>query len=108
MPKQQLTKHNCGAHIITALDRHRAAIPLTLDPHPLNPIGEAAALKEGRHTYQARDYGQGRRRAHHIRQNPAGQVTVLTTHRCHQPIPSDWIATPKPPKVKPNNQEVPF
>ena len=89
MPKQQLTKHKCGAHIITALARHRAAIPLTLDPYPLNPTGEAAALKEGRHTYQARDYGQGRRRAHHIRQQPAGQVTVLTSHRCDHPIPQD-------------------
>ena len=108
MPKQQLTKHKCGEHIITALDSHRAAIPLTLDPHPLNPTGEAAALKQGRHTYQARDYGQGRRRADHIRQNPAGQVTVLTDHYCHQPVPHDWIASSKPRPIKPNSQEVDF
>jgi len=108
MPKQQLTRHTCGAHVITALDRHRAAIPITLEPYPINPLGEAAALQDGRHSYQARDYGQGRRRAHHIRQQPAGQVTVLITHKCHQPIPHEWIATPRPRPAKPNDQEVNF
>ena len=108
MPKQQLTKHKCGAHILTALDSHRAAIPLTLDPYPLNSIGEAAALQQGRRTYQPRHYGQGRRRAHHIRQDPAGKVTVLTDHRCHQPIPLEWIAGPKARPIKPNKQEVDF
>ena len=38
MPKQQLTKHKCGAHILTALDSPpRSHTSLTLDPTPSTP-----------------------------------------------------------------------
>ena len=100
MKKQELTTHTCGAHVITALDSHRAAIPVTLEPYPLNNQGEAAALQQGRSTYQPRHYGQGKRRAHHIKQNPAETVTVLTSHQCNEPIPHDWIK-PQAWKTKP-------
>lgn len=108
MAKPQLGTHRCRMATLAGLDRDRAALVVHVEPYPISPVGEVAALRDGRATYQVAPWGLLQRTAHHIRQTPAGQRTVLAKHRCGEPLPADWIASPKPRPATPNHQEVPF
>lgn len=85
----------CGLVILTGLtDPHTCAIEAHVDPHPLNPLGEALALLEGRYTVTARPEA-GRfvlddRDDLTIAARPAGttlRADVLAEHRCGRPVP---------------------
>lgn len=108
MSKPQLGTHRCRKATLTGLDRDMAALVVHVEPYPLSPAGEVAALRDHRATYQIAPWGLALRKAHHIRQAPAGTRTVLAEHRCEHPLPAEWIASPKPRTPTPNNQEVPF
>lgn len=108
MPKPQLGTHRCRMATLTGWDRDRAALLVHVEPYPLSAVGEVAALCDQRATYQIAPWGLALRKAHHIRQHPAGSRTVLAEHRCGEPLPETWLAPPTPRKPKPNNQEVPF
>lgn len=108
MPKPQLGTHTCRMATLAGLDRDRAARLVHVEPYPLSPTGEVAALRDQRRTYQIATWGLAHRTAHHIRAHPAGSRTVLAEHRCGAPIPEDWKAPPTPRPTTPNNQEVPF
>ena len=106
--KPRLGRHKCQREVLAALDYHIAAIEVLVEPYPLSRRGEVEALRDGRATYQIRHYGLGRRRAPHIRTSPAETTTVLAEHRCEHPLPTEWIAAPKPRPTANRNQEVPF
>lgn len=108
MPKPQLGTHRCRMATLTGLDRNMAALTIHVEPYPLSPAGEVAALRENRATYQIAPWGLALRKPHHIRTHPAGTRTVLAEHRCGAPIPQDWKAPPKPRPRPAHNQEVPF
>ena len=94
---------------MTALDHWTAAIPVHLDPWPLNPQGEVEALRDGRRTYQIRQWGVRYRNAYRIAGNPPGpRTTVLAEHRCGEDIPDTWRQPPPRKPTTHNTQEVPF
>lgn len=100
----------CHQPTITALDSHRAAITAKVDPYPLTPHGEVWALQHNRATYQHTPTSLTRRDRWNIPGRPPTQTrTVLTEHRCHQPIPQQHIrpAAPKPPQ-RPQEDQCPF
>lgn len=108
MTKHKIAKHRCGDLILIALDYWTAAYTVHCDPYPLSAHGELQALRDDRKTYQMETYGVRHRNAWRIRSKPPGKATVLTEHRCHHPLPQDWLAPPEPTKPRPQHQEVPF
>lgn len=95
------TCHTITLHGITA-----EGLTTRLDPTPLTPQTEAAALAAGRHTYHlTRNREATWRSAFRITTQPAGNhpdYAALAIHACHQPIPPTinawcWTPTPTPP-----------
>lgn len=100
--------HRCGQPIIVALDHWVCAISVICDPYPLSAAGEVEALRDGRRTFQIRQWGVQHRTAYRIAGNPPSlRTTVLAEHRCGEVLPEAWR---QPPHKKPthNTQEVPF
>lgn len=93
MTKQQTCRH-CGAPVLTGLDAPLAALPVTLDPNPVDNLGEALALIQGRHTYAVSTINESgryrrcfdQRTASWIRTGPATHP-IHPEHRCGQPLP---------------------
>jgi hypothetical protein len=107
--RHRLGNHRCGELIMAALDHWACAITVHLDPWPLSPAGEVEALRNGRRTYQIRQWGVRHRNAYRITGNPPKPgVTVLAEHRCGERIPEAWKQPLAPATPKPNTTEVPY
>lgn len=87
---------NCRAPIMRGLDGDVAAFLVTVDPNPLDPLGEALALLAGRATFELR-WQHGRYELEHrdawsITARPAGthpRLDVVAAHTCRTPrLPS--------------------
>lgn len=107
--------HPCGLPTLAGLDSQMAALDAYVDPAELSAFGEAAALLDGRRTY---DYNithrhLSRRDQWRITGRPAGgsQATVFAQHVCEHPIPAEWCVPPQPHKPaarQPQSKEIPF
>lgn len=92
----------CGAHTLRALDDDMCGLPVTVDPGPLDPVGEMQALISGRATYRLLHTNSrweiDRRTQFDIAAQPAGAVDVLAAHQCGQIISADGppINNPRP------------
>lgn len=107
---QLRTCRTCGTPTLTGLDADRAAVTITVDAYPLTALGEVWALRDGRRTYELRN-GQldPRTRWNIPNRPPAPHRTVLTTHRCHHPIPPEYHRPPSPRPTRPTTtEEAPF
>lgn len=99
----------CHQPTLAALDDDTCAFETHCDPHPLNPLGEALALVEGRRTlalHRTAGHWELDRRDHrHITDDPAShrhREDVLRQHRCHTPpIPNDHTAPSRFPETNP-------
>lgn len=91
----QRTCPHCQAYVLTGLDADTAGIPVTVDREPVDSLGEALAVLQGRQTYERRNgsYTEGRggrleqRTASSIRRR-VGVHPVHAEHRCHEPLPT--------------------
>ena len=107
--RHRLGNHRCGELIMAALDHWACALTIDLDPWPLSPAGEVEALRDGRRTYQVREWGVRVRNAYRITGNPPRPgVTVLAEHRCGERIPQAWQQPLVVPTPKPTTTEVPY
>lgn len=84
----------CGQPVLRGLDADRAALPATVDPHPVTAVGELLAVAGGAPTY---DLWLGQRRAQLHRRHAAHIIgprrrPVLAEHRCG----TTWPAEPPP------------
>lgn len=85
---------DCGQVVLRGLDADRVALTVTVDPQPLNPLGEFLALATGRLTFSLRWRGRyeiDRRESCHIQTAPArvrGKSSVVVEHRCGDPMPA--------------------
>jgi hypothetical protein len=72
----------CGAPTLVGLDDHVAARLATIDPQPLDELGELAAILDGRRTYALeRDRRIHQRDRWRVGQR-LGLDTVHADHRC--------------------------
>lgn len=91
----------CHTPALVGLDDDICATEAATDPTPLNPLGEALALIDGRRTWNLTTTRNGyqleRRDNTHITTNPAGthpRQDTLAEHRCHHPPPPPTLTTP--------------
>jgi hypothetical protein len=88
----------CKTRVLIGLSDDVCALTVTVDPTPVNTLGEALARLTNRATYTLHRHGRSwrlnRRDRWQITGEPAGTRTgplgydVLTEHRCQQPLPS--------------------
>ena len=90
----------CDARVLIGLDADVAALPVTVDPTPLTPLGEALAQLEGRYTVElfpdARGHVMDTRTDTRILHRPADVAQVLPEHRCGTPLPPALTRPPDP------------
>lgn len=84
------TCRDCHTPTVRALDADICAFEVTLDPTPLDPLGETLAIATGRTTYDVVPTKTGLlieprspQRITQPRRHP-----VLAQHRCGQPLPA--------------------
>jgi hypothetical protein len=98
--------HSCGEHVLTGLDDEPCGMTVRVDPYPLSPTGEVAALRAGRRTYWLRHGSLERRDQWNIPGHPpAPDLLVLAEHRCGDRPPDDWLAPPSPRPPRPAPEE---
>lgn len=94
----------CGSQILTGLDADWLGINTTLDAQPVDQLGEALALLQGRRTYNLRptggynDHGRAmeERNAWRISHPTRRPWPIHAEHRCHSPLPvADQTPTSK-------------
>lgn len=86
---------HCRAHVLRGLDADWLALDTTLDPQPVDNLGEFLALATGRRTFDLRPTSSsgshGRvmeeRNAWRIRNPWVIPFPVHAEHRCGQPLP---------------------
>lgn len=91
----------CGAPVLAGLDGDVMAFEARVDPEPLNGLGEALAVLEGRGTWalhreQSR-YVLDTRDSHEIAAHPATsqpREDVLREHRCSTAAPGSALVAP--------------
>jgi hypothetical protein len=102
------TCRDCGAKVLHGDDADVCGIPTTVDPRPVDNLGEFLAVASGRRTYDLRptktagSHGRqlAERNATAIRQ--PRRLPVVAEHRCDQPLPADPAApADRPEPVKP-------
>lgn len=88
----------CGRTTLRGLDADRAALAVTVDPTPVNALGEFLALSAGRITYdlewRAGRYELSPREPAHIRAAPArlrARRQVVVSHSCGSTMPADGL-----------------
>ena len=105
---------HCRADTLRGLDDPWAAGIITLNPTPLNPLGEALALLAGQRTVALEPIGTlrlTRRGPAQITSRPAGTglFDVLAEHHCHAPaLPSLPSRFPPPTPAGPVDDACPF
>lgn len=82
----------CWSIVIRGLDAPIAALPVTVDPQPLSPLGEVLALAAGRRSYDLTWRGDRYELDHRdhwgIRTRPAGAINhVVADHQCGHLLP---------------------
>lgn len=103
---------SCGARILAGLDAERCAFAVTVDPMPVDALGEMQALISGRRTfrlqYKADRWEIDHRTEFDIQRSPPHEVHVLVEHECGQPISGNGppIKNPRPRAIE--YLEVPF
>jgi hypothetical protein len=86
---------SCGRVVLRGLDADRAALTVTADPEPLNPLGEFLAVSSGRRTFDLSWRGRYEldfRDAWYIRARPArlhGKSAVVVEHSCGDVMPHE-------------------
>lgn len=90
----------CGAAILVGDDADRAALTARVDPVVLSRTGELFAVCDRRHVY-ARDLAGALHRRDRWMLRSAAREPVHAEHRCGAPIPSLWIAPPRPRPATP-------
>ncbi|MFC3980191.1 hypothetical protein [Streptosporangium jomthongense] len=80
----------CFAPVLRGLDAEKCALPVRADIGPIDEMGEAIALLQGRATYDLVGNAQKKELEHryewHIR-NPR-RYPVLAAHKCGSPLPA--------------------
>lgn len=93
----------CGAPILAGLDADKCALYVRADITPIDEIGEALALMQGRRTFDL--VGNWQRKELEYRHSwnikAPRRYPVLAEHRCHAPLP------PAIAKVPSMNSELP-
>lgn len=88
----------CHGAVLVGLDADVAAGLATVDPAPLNSLGEAHALLNGGRTYSVRTVGKRKeidyRYAHNIDDGTAGKH-VVAEHQCEYTPPREHIQFPE-------------
>lgn len=90
--------HVCGIPCLAGLDDDICAREVWLELQPINTLGEAEAMLEGRYTVE---YWPGADKLYprwpeNITHVPAGTDTrtrQMVEHRCNAPIPASWWDT---------------
>lgn len=92
------THRGCPIPVLAGIDSDIAGLDAWCDLGELHAYGEAMALLSGRRTYELRGGRLGHRDKWQISGKPAGttRYPVFAEHRCHDPIPTDWIQPSKP------------
>lgn len=87
-----ITCRRCTQPNLTGLDADTCALTVHLEPMALTPAGEVWALQHNRPTYQLHPiWGITPRDRWNTPGNPPSQTTVIvTTHKCAEPIPTDY------------------
>lgn len=78
----------CGAPLLQGLDADRAALTAIVDIQPIDEIGEAVALVQGRRTYDLVGGYQRKELEYRYEWNikKKRRYPVLAEHRCGQPL----------------------
>lgn len=104
------TCRNCGAPILTGHDDDNAALIVTTDPTPIDPLTEALALLTGLTTYDLTNTDRRlqlhRRSRWHISRKTRG--VVVPQHRCGTRWPPDPAAHAPAATRSTNDDEPPF
>lgn len=81
----------CSAPVLGALDGAWLAVTVSLDPTPVDVMGELLAVIAGRGTWRLSwcggHYEVDPRTAIEIERTPPTEVEVLAGHRCGEPLP---------------------
>jgi hypothetical protein len=92
--------NRCGAKVLVGLDSDVAAMRVTVEVHPVDPMGEFHALMGGResfaHIMRGKKMVLRHRSAGQIRMHPANTRRVVVTHVCGQPL---GVEQPPPPPL---------
>lgn len=97
----------CRQLVIAGFDNDTCAFDAWTEPAPLTPHGELAALLDERRTYDLDGERLYRRDQASIPgRPPSPRRTVLAEHRCHSPLPVDWLETSTP--SAPTTEAEPF
>lgn len=106
------THRPCGLPTLAGIDSDLAGLDAWCDLGELHAYGEAMALISGRRTYELWGGRLGHRDQWQIQGRPAGSSRhpVFSEHRCHDPIPPDWITPSKPAPIRTarNLEEIPW
>lgn len=99
----------CRCAVLAALDAPVAALDVRLDPDPLDPATELAALLRGQFTYDLIKFD----RHHEITYRDQWRITkrdhpVLATHHCPGRIPASAIPRITTKKGAAHGQRPPF
>lgn len=91
----------CGGPVLAGIDGDVMAFEATVDPEPLNRIGEALAVLEGRGTWalnrEADRFVLNPRDSHEIAHHPAttrSREDVVREHRCSTSAPPEVLTAP--------------
>lgn len=107
-----LTHRPCGIPTLAGIDSDRCGLDAWCDLAEIHAYGEAMALLSGRRTYELWGGRLGHRDHWMIQGRPAGgtRYPVFAEHRCHEPIPTDWIhpSKPAPQPTARNLEEIPW
>lgn len=88
------TCRDCTAPVLVGVDAPACGISVTLDPQPVDNLGEALALVSGRRTFAVSTVNESgnyrrvfaERTASWIRRG-AALAPIHPEHRCNQPLP---------------------
>jgi hypothetical protein len=99
----------CHTTVLAGLDADAAALPIRCDPTPLDALGEAVALLQGRTTYDLIETKTGRelyeRSAHTIKKPRRYQV--FATHKCAESLAA-FIQQPAEQKAEADHDRPQF
>lgn len=105
----------CGAHVLRGHSDDLCAFTVTVDPQPLDTLGELLALASGRGTYalrrHLRHYRLHRRDRWQIRGQPPGSTSgpfrfdTVAEHRCGSPPMHTTLTVHQPDSTKEHHHD---
>ena len=94
MTARPVCRH-CHAPVLTGQDSPTAGITVTLDPQPVDNLGEVLALLQGRRTFAVSTVNQSGNHRRVFDERTASWIRtgrpiapVHPEHRCNQPLPT--------------------